>query len=32
MRLPARHVGIIYGRAAVQRTLPAIARWVVERS
>jgi polyhydroxyalkanoate synthase len=32
MRLPARHVGIIYGRTAVQKTMPAIARWIVERS
>jgi len=31
MRLPARHVGIIYGRTAVQRTMPAIAQWIVER-
>jgi polyhydroxyalkanoate synthase len=32
MRLQARHVGIIYGRTAVQRTMPAIARWIVEHS
>jgi polyhydroxyalkanoate synthase len=32
MRLPARHVGIIYGRRAVTKTLPAIAQWIVARS
>jgi polyhydroxyalkanoate synthase len=32
MRLPARHVGIIYGRRAVTNTMPAIAQWIVERS
>ena len=32
MRLPARHVGIIYGRRAVTKTMPAIAQWIVARS
>ncbi len=32
MRLPAGHVGLIVGRAASKRTMPAMADWIVEHS
>lgn len=32
LRLPAGHVGLIVGRGASARTMPAIAEWIVARS
>jgi polyhydroxyalkanoate synthase len=32
MRLEAGHVGLIVGRTAVRKTMPAIAEWITQRS